>query len=545
MDIKKNDILKLKITSMTAQGNGAGKTDEGIVIFVPMSAVGDELEVRILKVKKTYAYGKIEKILKPSKSRIETDCPNFGKCGGCVYRHIDYNSELEIKHQRVSDALERIGGFKNIKINPVVENERVLRYRNKAQLPAQNTENGVELGFYANRSHRIIPCDDCLLQPKVFKKVMDITRDFMQKTSQSAYDERTGRGTLRHLYIRYAEMTDELMVCYVVNSNGLKQEDVLIKKLKENLPNLKSVIFNSNKENTNVILGSKNRTAYGKDYIEDILCGKRFKLSPLSFYQVNRSQAEKLYEIAKNYADLKGNEILLDLYCGIGTIGLSIADCCKKLIGVEIIEDAVKDAVRNAEANKTENAEFICGNATYALNRLKKDGVKPDVVIVDPPRKGLDEELIKTISQMSPDRVVYVSCGPETLARDLRIFSDNNYSVKEITPVDLFSKTRHVETVVLLSQRKPDDRVKVKIDLDDYDLTKSESKATYEEIKEYVLKHSCLKVSSLNIAQVKQKYGIIERENYNKAKSADAKQPQCTKDKENAIVDALRHFKMI
>ncbi|MCH5303727.1 MAG: 23S rRNA (uracil(1939)-C(5))-methyltransferase RlmD [Ruminococcus sp.] len=452
MDIKKNDIIKLKITSMTSQGSGVGKIEGGIVVFVPMSAIGDELSVRILKVKKTYAYGKIEEVLNPSESRIEVDCPNFGKCGGCVYRHISYNSEKEIKYQRVRDATERIGGFKDIKINPVVENDRVNRYRNKAQLPAQNTENGVEFGFYANHSHRIIPCNDCLLQPKDFKKVMDITKDFMQKTSQSAYDERTGRGKLRHLYIRYAEMTDELMVCYVVNGNGLKQEDVLIKELNDNIPNLKSVVFNSNRENTNVVLGLKNRTAYGRDYIEDILCGKRFKLSPLSFYQVNRAQAEKLYEIAKKYADLKGNEVLLDLYCGTGTIGLSMADCCKKLIGVEIIEDAVNDAVKNAEKNNINNARFICGDASYASQKLRQEGVKPDVIIVDPPRKGLDGELIKTISKMSPERVVYVSCDAETLARDLKLFSEKNYSVKEITPVDLFSRTSHVENVCLLTK---------------------------------------------------------------------------------------------
>ncbi len=450
--MNKNDIISLTITSMTAQGSGVGKTADGMAVFVPFSAIGDILEVRILKVKKTYAYGKIEKIITPSKSRIETDCPAFGKCGGCVYRHISYNSEKEIKRQRVVDAVERVGGLKGVKINEVVANERLYRYRNKAQLPCRNTENGVEFGFYASHSHRIIPCGDCLLQPESFNTVMNITKNFMDKTAQTAYDERTGKGKLRHLYIRYAEMTGELMVCFVVNGNGLKREDELINELKKNLPELKSVIFNSNKEKTNVITGLKNRTAYGSDYITDILCGKKFKLSPLSFYQVNRAQAEKLYTIAKNCADLKGGEVLLDLYCGTGTIGLTMAESCRELIGVEIIEDAVKDAEGNAKINGINNARFICSDADSAAKKLKNEGVMPDVIIVDPPRKGLESGVIDTIAEMSPEKVVYISCAPETLARDLKLFNEKNYSVKEITPVDLFSRTAHVENVCLITK---------------------------------------------------------------------------------------------
>ena len=450
MNLKKNDIIQLEITSMTAQGSGVGRTQEGIAVFVPLSAIGDKLNVRILKTKKTYAYGKIEEIVEPSKDRIQPDCQNFSKCGGCVYRHISYNSELEIKYNRVKDAITRIGGFTDLKINPVVPNERVDRYRNKAQLPVQNCDRGVELGFYANHSHRIISCDDCLLQPELFKKVMDITVDFMNSTNQPAYDEITHKGKLRHLYIRYGEKTDELMVCYVVNGNGLKQEDVLIKALKDNLPQLKTVVFNSNREKTNVILGTKNRTAYGKGYITDILCGLRFKVSPLSFYQVNRQQAENLYTIAKNYANLQGDEVLLDLYCGTGTIGLTMADKCKSLIGVEIVEDAIKDAEENAKVNNITNARFICGDASKASAQLKKEGIAPDVVIIDPPRKGCDNSLIDTIVEMSPDRIVYVSCDSETLARDLKLFSEKNYSVKEITPVDLFSRTAHIENVALI-----------------------------------------------------------------------------------------------
>jgi 23S rRNA (uracil1939-C5)-methyltransferase len=448
--LKKNDIINLTITSVTAQGSGVGRTEDGMVVFVPVTAVGDEIEARILKVKKSYAYAKVERLVKPSEIRVTPDCAAFAKCGGCVYRHIDYNSETEIKYNRVKDAMERIGGFSGLKINPVVQNDRPNRYRNKAQIPVCNTEKGVDFGFYAAHSHRVVPCADCLLQPESFNRAAGIVRDFMNSTAQTAYDEATGRGRLRHIYIRYAEALDELMICLVVNGNGLKYEDMLVESLKNEFPNLKSVIINSNKENTNVILGKNNRTAYGSDYITDALCGRKFKLSPLSFYQVNRSQAEKLYTIAAEYADLQGGETLLDLYCGTGTIGLTMADKCKELIGVEIIPDAVKDAVENAAINNITNARFICSDASRAAESLKAGGTAPDVVIIDPPRKGCDIPLIDTIASLSPEKVVYVSCDPETLARDLRQFANRDYSVEELTPVDLFSRTPHVETVARL-----------------------------------------------------------------------------------------------
>lgn len=450
MELKKNDIVELDIGSVTSQGSGVGRTKDGVVVFVPLTAVGDRLKVKILKTKKSYAYGKIQEIISPSADRTEPDCPCFEKCGGCVYRHISYNSELEIKYNRVRDALERVGGFKDAKINPVEANDKVDRYRNKAQLPAQNCGGNIQLGFYASHTHRIVSCEDCLLQPPVFKTVMDVTKDFMDSTNQKAYDENTGKGRLRHLYIRYAQKTDELMVCYVVNANGLKQEEVLINNLRQALPNLKSVIINSNRENTNVILGAKNRTAYGQGYITDELCSLKFKLSPLSFYQVNRTQAKKLYSIVKGYAGLKGGEVLLDLYCGTGTIGLTLASSCKRLIGVEIVREAIADAEENARLNNIDNASFICGDASTAANKLQKEGITPDVVIIDPPRKGCDSRLIDVISRMKPRRIVYVSCDPETLARDLREFTEKNYSLREITPVDLFSRTAHIECAALL-----------------------------------------------------------------------------------------------
>ena len=450
--MKKNDIVKIKITSATAEGSGVGKTEDNIVVFVPMTAIGDEIEARILKVKKTYAFGKIEKIITLSAARISPDCPNFSKCGGCVWRHISYDEELKIKSKKVKDAVERIGGI-STEFRPIIGSERVNRYRNKAQLPiGRDREGGAVLGFYAFHSHRIIDCDDCALQPEIFKTVMDVTRDFIERTNTDIYDESTGKGRLRHLYIRLGEVTNELMVCYVVNGNGLKQEDMLVKMLRESLPNLKTVVFNSNREKTNVILGNKNRVAYGKGYITDVLCRLKFKISPFSFWQVNRAQAEKLYSKAKEYAKLSGDEVLLDLYCGTGTIGLTMAQDCKQLVGVEIVEDAVNDAKANAEANEINNARFICADAPTAAEQLRKEGTAPDVVILDPPRKGCGEELVKTIRKMNPKRVVYVSCDPATLARDLKYFSENGYITHEVTPCDMFPRTAHCESVALLTK---------------------------------------------------------------------------------------------
>lgn len=453
MILKKNDIINLTITSASAEGSGVGRTLNGIPVFVPLSAIGDELEVRILKVKKTYGFGKIERIITPSPARIEPDCENFSKCGGCVWRHISYEEECKIKQQKVIDAVTRIGGIKNANFAPIIACNNTLRYRNKAQLPiGLNKDGKVQIGFYAFHSHRIVNCGDCVLQPEIFAKVIEITRNFISRTNNDIYDEKTGKGRLRHLYIRIGEVTNELMVCFVVNGNGLKQEDLLVKMLRESLPNLTSVIINSNREVTNVILGAKNRTAYGRDYIVDELCGLKFKISPFSFWQVNRRQAEKLYNKAKEYANLKSNEILLDLYCGTGTIGLTMAEECKMLVGVEIVQDAINDAEENAKMNGIKNSRFICSDAPKAAEELKNAGLKPDVIILDPPRKGCGEELVKTIFEMSPSRVVYVSCDPATLARDLKYFTEGDYSIKEITPCDMFSRTAHVECVVLMSK---------------------------------------------------------------------------------------------
>lgn len=451
--LQKNMTIRLQITSVTAEGSGVGKTDEGMAVFVPLSAVGDTLDVRILKVKKTYAFGKIERIVTPSQHRVTPDCPHFAQCGGCVFRHIAYEEECRLKQQRVADALERIGGLR-VPVSPIIPSERVLRYRNKAQLPVGTDKNSAPvMGFYAFHSHRIIDCGDCVLQPESFAAVMRITRDFLAATDNDIYDERTGKGRLRHLYIRAGECTGELMVCYVVNGNGLKREDLLLQMLRQGLPNLKTVVINSNRKKTNVILGSKNRTLYGSGTITDCLCGMRFKISPFSFWQVNREQAERLYEKAREYACLNGDEVLLDLYCGTGTIGLSMARDCRQLIGVEIVADAVRDAEDNAAVNSICNARFLCADAAQAAAQLEREGVRPDVIVLDPPRKGCGAELVKTIGKMNPKRVVYVSCDPATLARDLAFFGEAGYQTEQVTPVDMFPRTAHVETVVLLRRK--------------------------------------------------------------------------------------------
>lgn len=454
MDIKKNDLIDLEITGYTAEGSGVGRYRD-IAVFVPLAAAGDKLSVQILKTAKTFAFGRIHKILTASKQRVPQDCMQFAQCGGCVYRHIQYTSELKAKQQRVQDAMERIGGFRELTIEPIVGAKNPDRYRNKAQIPIGRGPGGeVRMGFFASHSHRIIHCNECLLQPEAFTAAMSAFQEWARQSGEDVYDEETGKGRLRHLYLRQAGATGEVMVCVVVNGNGVHFEKELVELLKEKVPGLKSVIINVNRDKTNVVLGKKCRTAWGSDFITDTLCGLNFRISPMSFYQINRDQAERLYTIAAEYAGLTGTETLLDLYCGTGTIGLSMAKNAGKVLGVEIVEQAVEDAKRNAQDNQITNAEFICADASQAAAMLAERGEKPDVVVLDPPRKGCDAELIETVARMSPQRVVYVSCDPATLARDLKLFAQKGYQPQQITPVDMFPRTGHVETVVLMSRVK-------------------------------------------------------------------------------------------
>ena len=443
--MQKNQEIVLEITDITTEGSGVGRYD-GMAVFVPLTAVGDRARVKILKVKKTYAYGKLIELIMPSKNRIENDCPHFSKCGGCVFRHISYDAECSLKTNKVYETVKRIGGI-DLRPQQIIA-DIIDRYRNKAQYPV--AENG-GVGFYAFHSHRIIECDDCILQPEIFSKITASVSRWINQYSISVYDEQKHKGLLRHVYIRKAEVTGEIMVAFVINGNSLPFEKEIIEQLKSVCgDNLKSVQININKENTNVILGKECKTLFGSDYITDILCGIKVRLSALSFYQVNHTMAQKLYNKACEYANPNGKNII-DLYCGAGTIGLSMAKEAKSIIGVEIVPEAIEDAKFNAKNNNIENARFICADALSAAEQLAEEGVKADTVIVDPPRKGCAKEVIEIIANnFSPKSVVYVSCDPATLARDIKIFGELGYKLMEYTPCDLFPRTSHVECVALL-----------------------------------------------------------------------------------------------
>ncbi len=444
--MRKNDEIILEITDFTNEGSGIGRCD-GMAVFVPLTAIGDTVKVKILKVKKTYAYGKAMEIINPAQSRIEADCPVFNKCGGCVYRHISYEAECDFKSKMVYEVIKRVGGV-DLAPCKILKAQNQNEYRNKAQYPVD--ENG-KAGFYAFHSHRIIPCSSCALQPKIFAEILNVAEKWIEKFSISIYNEEQHKGLLRHIYLRIAKKTEQIMVTLVINGDELPFADELVVALQAVCgESLKSIQLNINKDDTNVILGKKCVVLWGAPYITDILCGVKIRLSPLSFYQVNRAMAERLYKKAAEYAMPEGKKIL-DLYCGAGTIGLSMAKRAESIIGVEIIPEAIEDAKFNASENGIENARFICADAAKAAEELAKEGIQSDAVIVDPPRKGCTPELIEVIAnKFSPERVVYVSCDPATLARDIKIFSEKGYKLIEYTPVDLFPRTSHCETVALL-----------------------------------------------------------------------------------------------
>lgn len=453
MEIKKNSILQILIDDMTVEGAGVGHIN-GAAVFVDNSVVGDHLEIIIIKAAKNYFVGKIKKILNPSKLRIENDCASFPRCGGCAFRNISYQSECEIKQKRVLDCIKRIAKNNTIP-NDIVGCENIASYRNKAQYKFSLDRDGnIQIGFFARHSHRVIDCENCLLQPKEFSDIVRTVRKYAEDNNLSVYNETTGKGLLRQLYIRKGFATNEIMVCLVINGNRLYNQEELVTELQKTNPNIASIIVNLNREKTNVILGDECQRIYGKDTITDVLLGVKFKLSPHSFYQVNPTQAEKLFKKAEEYAELKGEETVLDLYCGVGAVGLCATRKAKKIIGVEIVPQAVENARENALANGITNAEFICADATGAVQVLSSRGISPDVVMIDPPRKGCTPELISIITEkMKPQRVVYISCDPATLARDIAIFEEKGYSLKEITPFDLFPRTPHCEAVCKLVRR--------------------------------------------------------------------------------------------
>ena len=449
--LKKNDEIELTITALSSEGSGIGHF-EGLAVFVDSAAVGDILKTHIIKVKSSYAVGKIVKIIKPSKHRIPPDCPVYDRCGGCSYRHIRYEQELEVKRQRVEDALRRIGGL-NISVGEILHIEDTNGYRNKAQYPIGFDADGrTVIGFYAKKSHRIIDCRSCALQPPEFEAILNAIAKWAAENGVGFYDEEKHKGLLRHIYLRKGRTTNQTMVCLVINGNNVPKKEKLIQALTETDETVCSVVLNINRNKTNVILGAECITIYGSDFIEDELCGLKFRISPLSFFQVNPAGAEILYRKAAELAQLKSTDTLLDLYCGAGTIGLSMADKVKNVIGAEIIEPAIENAKENARLNGIENAEFFCSDAAEISAKLLEKGFEPNVIVLDPPRKGCSREMIETAVKLGPERIVYVSCDPATLARDCKIFAQLGYETKKAVAVDMFPRTVHVESVVLLTK---------------------------------------------------------------------------------------------
>ncbi len=448
--LKKNDIIEARIVAMSSDGNGIAKIDN-FVVFVPCSAVGDLLRLRIVKVQKSFGFGKIEEILEAAPQRIQPDCPVYQKCGGCSFRHITYEQELCHKAEFVRDTLQRIGGL-DLEPETIMGSPLVNGYRNKAQYPVSLDNGKVVAGFFAKRSHRVIPCADCALQPAFFKGIIEYTQSFAEEKGISIYDEESGKGLLRHIYLRYGEHSGQVMVCLVLNGNKLPHAEDYVKGLLELCPDVVSIVLNVNKRRDNVILGEQCITLYGSDTIEDTLCDVSFRLSPLSFYQVNRQAAQNLYRLAADMAELKGNELLIDLYCGAGTIGLSMAQRVRQLIGVEIIPDAVENAKENAKNCGIENARFLCADAGEAAQMLAKEGLQPDVIVIDPPRKGCSQDVLEAIQTMSPEKLIYISCNVASLARDCKELEKLGYRAKRAVPVDLFPRTVHIETCMLLTR---------------------------------------------------------------------------------------------
>ncbi len=588
---KKNDELVLDIEDLGTEGEGIGKI-QGYTLFVKDALVGDKVRVKIMKTKKSYAYAKLLEIIEPSEWRTEPACPVARQCGGCQLQHCTYEKQLEWKRKKINDCLKRIGGFENIEAEPVIGMEEPYYYRNKAQFPIGYSKDGsIITGFYAGRTHTIIPFKQCLLQNQCNSSILDIITRFMEENNISAYNEAAHRGIVRHIITRIAQTTGEVMVCLVINADRLPAAGKLVQMLlgcditeyketrevkevkeingdRENgeikdtgkikdlkgiygkwlvnseKPFIKSICINVNKDKTNVILGEKTKVIYGTPYITDYIGNVQYHISPVSFYQVNHSQTEKLYNKVMEFADLKGNEVVWDLYCGIGTISLFLAQKAARVCGVEIVPQAVEDARENAILNNLDNVEFFSGAAeeVVPLQYEKSAGkLKADIVTLDPPRKGCDEKLLQIVAEMQPSRIVYVSCDPATLARDLKYLCGKGYKVEKVQPVDMFCQSYHVETVVKLTLKKDTPKIEVTMEpnanISNY---KPKERVTYQKIKDYVKEQTGLNIHTSYIAQIKEKCGLNKQ--YTFEKEEGRRVAKCPPEKEAAIMDAFRHF---
>ena len=539
--MKKNDIVTLTIDNISTDGNGVAHID-GFPVFVPFTAVGDVIDAKIVKVKSNLAYGIIDGMISPSPDRVAVDCPVFRKCGGCAYRHISYEAELKIKEDNFYSTLRRIGHIE-CERHPILHSSIVDHYRNKGEFPVNET---LDACLYSRRSHNTVPMpDDCLIQDPRITEAAHIVSNVLKDFSLMPYDEKTGKGTLRHIYIR-SNHAGSMYICLVINNTYLPDENKIVSELLSKIDNIDGISININKQNTNVIIGKESRVIWGNPALDDLLCNLPVNVYPPSFLQVNRSCTEVLYLKVKELANISSSDHVLDLYCGMGTIGLYACDKSTHLTGVEIVPEAVSTAKEISKKLNYKNAEFICGDAEKILSDILRSDIHYNVVITDPPRKGCSQSTLDSILAMSPDRLVMVSCNPATLARDLRYLIDRGYTLEYAVPVDMFPRTVHVETVCALSKlSEAKHHINIQVDMDELDLTAAESKATYEEIQAWVQEKYGFHVSYLNIAKTKRKCGIIERINYNLPKSDNSKSPETPKEKEDAIIDAFKHFQMI
>ena len=558
--MQKNEIVKVKIEDIGVGGEGIGKVD-GYTLFIKDAIIGDVVEAKVMKAKKNYGYARLMNVLTPSKDRVEEPvCPMARKCGGCQIQEMKYPAQLAFKEAKVRGNLERIGEVPTELLDQIMhpavgmdgEGMQPFRYRNKAQFPIGTDKDGrVIAGFYAGRTHNIIENTDCALGVEVNEEILNCILDFMEEFKIPAYDEVKHKGLVRHVLLRYGFKTDEIMVCLVINGKTIPHCHDLVGRLRQ-IPGMTSITLSTNTAKTNVIMGDTIRLLWGQEFITDYIGEIKYQISPLSFYQVNPVQTEKLYGLALDYAGLTGNEAVWDLYCGIGTISLFLAKKAKQVYGVEIVLQAIDDAKNNAKINDIANAEFYVGKAEEVLPEYYKEYEKThngetahaDVIVVDPPRKGCEESLLQTIVDMQPEKVVYVSCDSATLARDVKFLRANGYELKDVTPVDQFPHTVHVETVCLLSREKVDGYVNVDLDTDKIVSKSKTGTATYKEIKEYINDKYGFTVSSLNIAQIKDKCGLDKRKNYNKGAEGH-KVPACPEKKEKAILDAFEHFGLV
>ena len=534
--LEKGSVYTAVIDGYSSEGLGIARVN-GAVVFVPHAVRGEEIDLRITKVMKTSCAGEIVKIHNPSPERMEPECPYAGKCGGCAYRHLTYPEELWAKRQRVQDALTRIGGL-DLTVEEILGAKNPEHYRNKSQYPVGADGS---IGFFQARTHKVVPIRRCLIQTEAADRTAQAVGEWIRRYKISAYDETTGKGLVRHVCVR-VNRKGESLCCVVVNGNKVPREPELAAYVTVAVPHTVGVLLNSNTRRGNVVLGDKYRTLFGRNYLMDTLCGLEFKLSMPSFYQVNRDQAEVLYGKALKFAGLTGNETVLDLYCGIGTITLCLAKAAKRVIGAEIVPPAIRDAKENALRNHIENAEFFCGDAADIAAKLESDGLRPDVVTVDPPRKGLAPEVIASVAAMGPEKVVYVSCDPATLGRDVKIFREFGYEAKRAAAVDMFPGTAHVETVVLLSRETNPLTVEVRMEVETGEVKEH---PTYKRIQEYEQEKYGFKVHTAYIAEVKRMVGLDMHKAPNAVEQRKHEYHPCPPEKVEAIKDALRHFGLI